>query len=178
MKNTLPQILLMLMLVGTVSVLVHESRRDNNRINTGPLIKADKVLANKSERKLYLLNGVKVFREYKIALGDSPVGHKQQEGDERTSEGDYLLDWRNARSVAYKSLHVSYPNANDREHARKLGASPGGSIMVHGIMNGYESLGSVLQTMDWTDGCIAVLNHEMDEIWKSVRNGTPIRIEP
>lgn len=178
MRITLSRILLMLLLAGTVSILVMESRRDHRGANSGPLHRADRVLVKKSERRLYLLRDDKVFREYRIALGDSPEGHKQQEGDEKTPEGEYLLDWRNADSVAYKSLHVSYPNAHDREQARKRGVSPGGSIMVHGTMNGYESLGPMLQQMDWTDGCIAVLNHEMDEIWRSVRNGTPIRIEP
>jgi murein L,D-transpeptidase YafK len=147
-------------------------------VNTGPLLEADRVLVRKSERRLYLMKNDKVFREYRIALGDSPQGHKQQEGDERTPEGDYVLDWRNPNSVAYKSLHVSYPNAADRARARKQGVSPGGNIMVHGILNGYGEYGPLMQQYDWTDGCIAVLNREMEEIWQSVRNGTPIRIEP
>lgn len=155
-----------------------ENLDSKTAVNSGPLLKADQVLVRKGERRLYLMKGGKAFREYKIALGESPKGHKLQEGDERTPEGDYMLDWRNPDSVAYKSLHVSYPNTDDRIRAGNMGVSPGGNIMVHGILNGYEDYGPLMQRFDWTDGCIAVLNHEMEEIWQSVRNGTPIRIEP
>lgn len=161
-----------------VRLFSHQEEARIRRLNNSPLLKADRVLVKKSQRKLYLLRDDKVFREFSVALGDSPQGHKQQEGDEKTPEGDYTLDWRNPNSVAYKSLHVSYPNSEDRARARKQGVSPGGNIMVHGILNGYEEYGSLMQKFDWTDGCIALLNHDMEEIWQSVRNGTPIRIEP
>ena len=121
-----------------------------------------------------------VYRTYRISLGDQPRGHKLQEGDERTPEGNYVLDWRNPNSAFYKSIHVSYPNALDRTVARSLGVSPGGMIMIHGLPNWLSSprLAAEYRRRDWTDGCIAVGNEEMDEIWQLVRDGTPITILP
>ena len=139
---------------------------------------ADRVVVKKSQRRLQLLNNGKVLREYRIALGDAPVGHKVMEGDERTPVGDYILDWRNPRSNFHKSIHISYPNERDRAVARALGVSPGGMIMIHGMPNHIRSqkVKAEYANRDWTDGCIAVENHEMDEIWAMVRDGTPIRI--
>ncbi len=140
--------------------------------------KADKVVVYKSKRQMQLLRAGQVLRTYRIALGDSPVGHKKQEGDEKTPEGDYVLDWRNPNSLYYKSIHISYPNAQDRAQARRRGVSPGGDIMVHG-MNGPVVLpDGTYKWKDWTNGCIAVTNAEMDEIWGMVKNGTPIQIHP
>jgi murein L,D-transpeptidase YafK len=142
---------------------------------------ADQVVVKKSERKLMLMHDGKVMREYRIALGDNPWGHKMHEGDERTPEGDYILDWRNPRSNFYKSIHISYPNDRDRLFARVMGLKPGGMIMIHGLPN-YLPANAVRHAnynrRDWTDGCIAVDNHEMDEIWHAVRDGTPIKILP
>jgi hypothetical protein len=141
---------------------------------------ADQVVVKKSERKLMLMQGGKPIREYRVALGDNPYGHKMYQGDERTPEGDYILDWRNPRSNFYKSIHVSYPNERDRLFARALGDDPGGMIMIHGLPN-YLPANAALANYnrrDWTDGCIAVDNKEMDEIWQAVRDGTPIRILP
>ena len=138
--------------------------------------KADKVIVYKSKRKLELLKNGEVIRTYKIALGDNPIGHKQQEGDERTPEGNYTLDWRNSKSSCYKSLHISYPDANDKARAKKLGVSPGGNIMIHGLHPSMKWLGKFHYYKDWTNGCIAVNNSEIDEIWKMVENGTPIEI--
>jgi murein L,D-transpeptidase YafK len=144
------------------------------------LSRAEKVVVKKSERKMQLIQNGEVVREYRIALGDRPRGHKMREGDERTPEGDYILDWRNPNSRFYKSIHVSYPSARDVRFARFMGESPGGMIMIHGQPNHIRSakLKAQYRQRDWTDGCIAVQNHEMDEIWRSVRNGTPIRILP
>ncbi|RFA31070.1 hypothetical protein CAI21_03095 [Alkalilimnicola ehrlichii] len=142
------------------------------------LPQAEAVLVIKGERKLYLLRDGERYRAYPIALGGDPSGHKQQEGDQRTPEGDYVLDWRNPSSAFHLSLHVSYPNEDDRARAEARGVSPGGMIMVHGQRNGLGWLGSLLQRWDWTDGCIAVTNVAMEEIWRAVPNGTPIRIEP
>jgi len=142
---------------------------------------ADRVVVKKGERKLTLYNGSQVLREYRINLGDSPVGHKFYEGDERTPLGDYILDWRNPNSQFHKSIHVSYPNERDKAFARAMGyPSPGGMIMIHGRPNwlSSERLAKEYDSRDWTNGCIAVKNHEMDEIWRLVRNGTPIRILP
>lgn len=138
---------------------------------------ADKVYVKKSTRTLQLLNNNQVLRQYHIVLGDNPQGHKQQEGDERTPEGWYTLDWANEQSAAYRSLHVSYPNSKDRANAKMLGVSPGGAIMIHGQMNGTELLTAFNQKRDWTNGCIAVTNSEMDEIMTLVKVGTPIFIE-
>lgn len=140
----------------------------------------DSVLVRKGERRLQLLHDGEVFREYTVALGDSPVGHKFQEGDERTPEGDYVLNWRNPNSNFHKSIHISYPNHRDRAFARAMGVNPGGMIMIHGRPNWLTSpaVAREYDGRDWTDGCIAVKNHEMDEIWRLVRDGTPIRILP
>jgi murein L,D-transpeptidase YafK len=143
-------------------------------------LSADQVVVDKSERRLRLMQDGQVIREYRIALGDVPLGHKFRQGDERTPEGDYVLDWRNPNSSFYKSIHISYPNERDRLYARALGHDPGGMIMIHGKPN-YISSRAVLaeyDRRDWTDGCIAVTNEEMDEIWAAVRDGTPIRILP
>ncbi|MCE8025634.1 MULTISPECIES: L,D-transpeptidase family protein [Halomonadaceae] len=141
-----------------------------------PSQRADAVQVIKSERVMRLLREGEVIAEYRIALGASPEGHKQQEGDQRTPEGEYIIDWRNPRSIAHLSLHVSYPNEHDQAVAHELGVSPGGNIMIHGILNGWGWLGRLHRYWDWTDGCIAVTNREMREIWSLVPNGTPISI--
>lgn len=144
------------------------------------LPKADRVLVKKSERKLVLFKDGEAFRQYDIALGDSPQGHKQFEGDEKTPEGAYTLDWRNENSQFYRSIHISYPNEQDQQFALEQGRDPGGMIMIHGRPNKSRDKVSawVLDKMDWTDGCIAVKNDEMDEIWAAIENGTPIDIHP
>lgn len=136
------------------------------------------VLVRKSERRLYLLAGEEVVRSYRISLGDNPEGHKLHEGDERTPEGDYILDWRNPHSDFYKSIHISYPSAKDRELAEAWGLDPGSNIMIHGLPNDAGELAFAYEGLDWTDGCIAVSNEAMDEIWQLVPDGTPIRILP
>ncbi len=136
----------------------------------------DLVLVKKSERRMYLFDGDSMIREYRIALGANPTGHKQREGDERTPEGRYTLDYKNADSDFYKSIHISYPNANDRRRARRKGVDPGGHIVIHG--QGDEGIKWRTPKLDWTDGCIGVTNREMDEIWELVREGTSIQILP
>jgi murein L,D-transpeptidase YafK len=135
----------------------------------------DRVLVVKSERMLYLKSNGEIFRRYPVALGPVPWGHKQQEGDERTPEGRYVLDYKNQESRFYKSIRVSYPNLRDRLRAEELGVSPGGNIMIHGQPEGAED---GAQLFNWTDGCIAVSNEHMDEIWQLVTVGTPIEILP
>ena len=139
---------------------------------------ADSVLVVKSDSRLYLFREGKEIASFKVAFGANPEGHKQQQGDERTPEGHYILDFKNANSAYYKSIHVSYPNAKDRENARKRGVDPGGDIMIHGQRNGYAGLSAFAQFFNWTDGCIAVTNPEMDIVWDAVRTGTPIEIKP
>lgn len=138
----------------------------------------NQVLVRKTERRLYLMADDEVVRSYRIGLGDNPSGHKLFEGDERTPEGDYTLDWRNSNSDFYKSIHVSYPNKQDRELAAAWGLDPGGSIMIHGQPNDAGKWAFAYIGLDWTDGCIAVSNEEMDEIWQLVSDGTPIQILP
>ena len=133
------------------------------------VLRADLVLVNKRRREMTLLRGEKVLRIYKVGLGWAPEGNKEREGDGRTPEGRYTIDWRNPRSKYHLSLHISYPSAEDVERARSAGVDPGGEIMIHGWRDGAEG--------DWTQGCIAVRNEEMDEIWGLVEDGTPIVIE-
>lgn len=153
-----------------------------SRLSAGtPLPKeaiADHVLVLKKDRKLILLAKGNTLKTYAIALGGDPLGPKQREGDHKTPEGVYVLDRRNARSRFYKSIHVSYPSSVDRERAQRLGVSPGGDIMIHGLPNRYGFVGNAHRLRDWTDGCIAVTNTEMDEIWRAVKDGTPIEIRP
>jgi murein L,D-transpeptidase YafK len=140
--------------------------------------KADMVLVIKSDSKLYLKKNGKVFKEYHVAFGANPEGHKKQEGDERTPEGRYFLDYKKSDSAFYKSIHISYPNEADKKRAEEAGVKPGGFIMIHGQKNGLGWLSWVTQHFNWTDGCIAVSNSAMDEIWNSVNVGTPIEIKP
>lgn len=169
-------ILLGLLSVGRVSIATELAMLDTVSPHENPQI--SEVLVRKEKRRLYLLAGDKVVRSYRIGLGDNPSGHKLYEGDERTPEGRYILDWRNANSDFYKSIHISYPNEKDRELASAWGLNPGGSIMIHGLPNEAEGMEFAYLGLDWTDGCIAVSNDEMDEIWQLVSDGTPIRILP
>jgi len=140
--------------------------------------RADRVVVRKAARTLELYRGAELLRTYSIALGRDPVGHKAQEGDNKTPEGQYVLDYRNAASSFHKALHVSYPSPADIAAARARNVSPGGAIMVHGIRNGMGFLGRLHRMNDWTAGCIAVTNQDIDEIWRVVPDGTPILIEP
>ena len=117
-------------------------------------------------------------RSYKIALGGSPVGKKQCQGDQKTPEGTYSITGRNPQSAFHRSLRVSYPNAEDIANARRLRCSPGGDIMIHGLPNGRGWLGATHVNSDWTLGCIAVTNAEIEEVWKAVPNGTAVEIRP
>ncbi len=143
-----------------------------------PNARVDRVLVIKHEHKLALLDHGKVLKEYKVALGGDPSGPKTRRGDHKTPEGEYTLDHRNAHSQFYHSIHISYPNARDRARARRLGVAPGGDVMLHGLPNGYGWIGSRHRARDWTDGCIAVTNQEMDQIWHAVPDGTAIEIRP
>lgn len=143
-----------------------------------PSVSVDRVVVYKQDRKLVLLSKGKEVHSYKVALGTEPAGPKTRQGDHRTPEGSYLLDSRNPNSHFYKAFHISYPNSQDTAAAKKLRVSPGGDIMLHGLPKEYAWVGKAHVLHDWTDGCIAVTNEEMDEIWKLVRIGTPIEIKP
>jgi len=148
-------------------------RRQPHAYNRGMrcgILRADLVVVSKQKREMVLLRGENVLRAYRIALGREPVGPKRQEGDGRTPEGRYTIDRRNPKSKYHLSLHISYPEAADVERAREAGVEPGGDIMIHGLRDGAPVEG------DWTQGCIAVTDEEMDEIWGLVQDGTPIWI--
>jgi murein L,D-transpeptidase YafK len=136
----------------------------------------DSVLVDKSDEKLYLLKDSSVIAEYSVAFGANPEGHKQQEGDERTPEGHYTLDFKKADSSFYRAIRISYPNDADKQSAAQRGVDPGGAIMIHGQRNWLGWLSFITQRFNWTDGCIAVTNSEMDEIWRMVAVPTPIEI--
>ncbi len=142
------------------------------------LPKADKVVVIKSERLMMLLKDGEIIKSYKVALGRNPEGRKVRRGDDRTPEGLYYLDRRNINSRFHRALHISYPNSEDVQYAKAHGVSPGSDIMIHGLPKGYEDVGKWHRTYDWTKGCIAVTNSEIDEIWSLVPDGTPIEIEP
>jgi murein L,D-transpeptidase YafK len=140
--------------------------------------KVDRIIVHKKARTMDLMRAGQVLRTYKIALGGEPVGAKTMQGDHRTPEGDYVINSRNTHSQFHRSLHISYPNAADRERAKKLGVAPGGDIYIHGLPNGYGFIGAAHRARDWTDGCIAVTDQEIEEIWKLVDDGTPVEIRP
>ncbi|CAA6827083.1 MAG: ErfK/YbiS/YcfS/YnhG family protein [uncultured Sulfurovum sp.] len=156
-------------ILGTVSIVAEG------------MVMADKVIVKKSTRMLYLSQNGEIFNKYHITLGRVPVGHKEVEGDMKTPEGAYLLDYRQFSNDYYKSLHVSYPNAKDKAHAKTLGQSAGGMIMIHGTppswsLSPYGDWMNVL--IDWTEGCIAMSNDDMDEVWEQTTNGTVVVIIP
>jgi len=138
----------------------------------------DFVRVVKSERKLMLFSGGQVIREFKVVLGGNPRGHKQHEGDQRTPEGSYTLDYKKSDSVFYKAIHISYPNEDDMAAAKERGVNPGGQIMIHGQKNVSGRLAILSELIDWTNGCIALKNEEMDELWGQITEGTKIEILP
>src|SRR5215469_11217340 len=141
-------------------------------------IHADSILILKKDHVMELLANGTVIRTYKVALGQGGLAPKQKKGDARTPEGRYIVDSRNAASGYHKALHISYPNDDDRKRAAKHGVSPGGAVMIHGLPNGEGWVGSGHRLYDWTLGCIAVTDGEIDEIWTLVPDGTPVEIRP
>jgi murein L,D-transpeptidase YafK len=141
-------------------------------------IRAEKIMVVKSAHTMSLMSGSEVFRSYKIARGRSPVGAKSQRGDHKTPERNYIVDAKKSESRFHRALHISYPNQADRERAGRLGVNAGGDVETHGIQNGLGWLGALHRRMDWTDGCIAVTDDEIDEVWKMVDVGTPVEIRP
>jgi murein L,D-transpeptidase YafK len=140
--------------------------------------KADRIVVAKAARKLSLYRGDRLLKTYRVALGRQPAGAKHCQGDNRTPEGIYRIAGRNGGSHYHRSLRVSYPNDEDRRAARELGCQPGGDIMIHGLPNGYGWMGKLHTQYDWTLGCIAVSDEEIDEIWTLVPNGTRVEIRP
>jgi murein L,D-transpeptidase YafK len=125
-----------------------------------------------------LMSDGKTLKSYKVALSREPIGAKERSGDHKVPEGEYVVDSKNPHSRFHLALHISYPNATDRERARKLGIKPGGDIEIHGLDSKYAWVGSLQRQVDWTDGCIAVTNSEIEEIWPMVAVGTAVEIRP
>jgi murein L,D-transpeptidase YafK len=139
---------------------------------------ADRVVVRKAARRLELFRGSELLRSYRVALGRESRGPKQRQGDGRTPEGRYTIDYRKADSSFHRALHISYPSPMEIAKAKVQGVDPGGLIMIHGIRNGLQFLGRLHVLVDWTDGCVAVTNSEIDEIWRVVSDGATIVIEP
>jgi murein L,D-transpeptidase YafK len=143
-----------------------------------PESQADLIKVDKTARTLTLLRAGNAIKTYRVSLGVTPDGHKLREGDGRTPEGRYSIDSKNSRSRFHLALHISYPNAEDSQSAQQRGVPPGGDIMVHGLPNGLGWLHKFHLKRDWTDGCVAVTNQEMEEIWAHVATGTAIEVQP
>jgi len=139
---------------------------------------ADRVIIRKSERKLFLERDRQIFQEYPVSLGMDPVGHKQRRGDKRTPEGSYVISYHRTESMFYKALLISYPNRDDVREARRKGYDPGGLIMIHGLPEAAKGEEEDFIQRDWTNGCIAVTNDAIDQIWNLVKDGTPVDILP
>lgn len=137
-------------------------------------VTADKLVVDKSERRLHLWANNELVKTYKISLGGNPEGHKVQQGDSRTPEGLYYINDKNPNSRFHLNLGISYPNAQDKQNS----PDPGGDIKIHGLKNGDGWIGKFQRFLDWTDGCIAVTNSEIEELYNSVPIGTPIQINP
>ena len=147
-------------------------------VHAGDFPIADRVIVDKQDRKLHLMNNGEVFRTFDIALGVAPVGDKEREGDQKTPEGLYSLDGRNPNSDFFLSIHISYPNSSDRAEARRKGFDPGGAIMIHGQPNLPTYSSAYYRKEDWTNGCIAVSNSDMIDIWLMTPDDIAIEIRP
>lgn len=171
MRKLVLFILSVFLLSGTVYYFVPEKSLSKDADIT-------KLVVHKSERKMLAYAGDKLLKTYTISLGHNPVGPKQYEGDNRTPEGDYFIDGKNANSVCHKNLGISYPNETDAALAKKLGKSAGGEIKIHGLKNGQGFIGKFHRLKDWTNGCIGVTDAEIEELYDHVKVGTPISIQP
>jgi len=160
-----------------VAAVVSSSGWADEKSTNPPLDKADRILVLKSSRTMTLMHSTKVVKSYKVSLSTEPLGRKEREGDHKVPEGAYVIDSKNSHSRFHLALHISYPNSTDRERALKLRVRPGGNIEIHGLGK-YGWVGDLHRQVDWTDGCIAVTNSEIEEIWPLVAVGTPIEIRP
>jgi murein L,D-transpeptidase YafK len=160
---------------AAVAALIH-AQKYSTRIPKGTVI--DRIVVEKSARKLSVLKNGHLLKIYQVALGANPVGRKEQEGDMKTPEGSYTIDRRNPNSDYHLSLHISYPAAEDVKRAEARGVSAGFDIMIHGLPNGEGWMGDLHRQMDWTAGCIALTDDEIEELWRITPDGTPIEIRP
>ena len=144
----------------------------------GPVALADSLVIEKKARRLTLYHLGRPMRSYQVALGRQPVGDKLSAGDRRTPEGLFSIEDRNPNSRFHLSLRISYPDAAHRARAEALGVSPGGDIMIHGLPNGQGRIGAAHRAYDWTNGCVALTDEEIEELWNTVPIGTPVEIKP
>ena len=177
-RRTVIAVVILFLITGVagIDVLMLRHRSHPDRLPAGTVV--DRVLVEKSTRKLSVLYRGSEIKNYRIALGGQPIGAKQQEGDMKTPEGLYAIDYRNPHSDYHLSLHISYPGSEDVRRAAALGVSPGGDIMIHGLPNGMSWLGDAHRRKDWTAGCIAVTDEEIEELWRIIPDGTEIEIRP
>ncbi len=167
---------LALLIIGTFAVFLIWENYRVQPLPTGA--RADKIVVEKSEHRLVLLHQGKPLKVYRIALGPTPVGHKECQGDGRTPEGLYRIDFRKLNSTFHRALHISYPNAHDIKVAKSRGVNPGGAIMIHGLGKRFGWYDNLHHLVDWTAGCIAVTNSEIEELWRAVPDGCPVEIRP
>jgi murein L,D-transpeptidase YafK len=153
-------------------VLLGRDTRDSLPDNA----QATRIVVEKSAHKMSLFHDQTVLRVYEVSLGSGGPDAKMREGDRRTPEGRFVIDGRNTKSRFHRALHISYPTAAEVASAKARGDNPGGDVLIHGLRDGFGWIGTFHRTMDWTAGCIAVTDREMDEIWRVVPNGTPIEI--
>jgi murein L,D-transpeptidase YafK len=162
--------LILILLAGILPLSAHAKKSEKPS--------ADRIVIEKDARRMTLYRGSKVLKAYRVSLGREPIGAKEKRGDHKTPEGHYVIDGRNPNSAYHLSLHISYPNSTQTAAAQAQGLSPGGLIMIHGLPNGMPDMGPLQRLYDWTDGCVAVTNSEMDEIWNLVPDGTSVDILP
>lgn len=175
--RTVPALVLALAAASAMAVATQELEPGRSTaLPTGTI--ADRIVIDKSDRTLKIFRAGRELKTYLVALGRNPVGAKEQEGDGRTPEGEYKIDFRKKDSAFHRALHISYPTPAERARAQTRGVSPGGDIMIHGLPNGRGALGALHRTRDWTEGCIAVTNEEIEELWRVVPNGTTVKIAP
>lgn len=170
------KILIAIFLAIFAAAIFFYTHHDWNRLPAGTTI--DRIVVAKSERKLSIFRNGKPIKTYRVALGGNPVGPKQEEGDMKTPEGAYTIDYRNPNSDYHLALHISYPSAEDTARAAARGVNAGSDIMIHGLPNGKGWLGTAHRKMDWTAGCIAITDEEIEELWRVTPDGTTVEIRP
>lgn len=173
LRRILVLVVAIVLLAGGVYVYAHHNW---NPLPAGTEI--DRILVEKSARRLSIFSDGRKLKSYRVALGRNPVGAKEQEGDMKTPEGLYWIDWRNPESDYHLSLHVSYPSDQDNAHAAERGVNAGFDIMIHGITNGGGWIGAFHRRHNWTAGCIAVTDEEIEELYRVTPDWTPIEIRP
>jgi murein L,D-transpeptidase YafK len=175
-RNKILKVSTLTIVIGLISVFYYWNYTTSNPLS--PTLKADRIIVYKSARILELRSKGNVIKTYKVSLGTQPIGHKAFEGDRKTPEGIYFINGKNPASDYYKNLGISYPNNKDRTHAHQLGKPTGGDVKIHGMRNDMTWLGKCHRFKDWTHGCIAVTNEEMEEIYNAIEIKTVIEILP